>query len=164
VPGDGEEDRLSGSVSNAGPTGTDRNWRYRANGLCDRRHWRGGIGRCARSWRGWVIGSTETGDHHLVITASPRPLQRYAEVVNGPAWYPQARVRPLAWVTINGWRMRAVYAPQSTNDGSALVNHVVLIWTVGRHTYGIGFHTVDGVPQALRLDRALARGIRLVGA
>jgi hypothetical protein len=124
----------------------------------------GGIGRCARSWRGWLIGSTETGDHHLVITASPRPLQRYAEVVNGPAWYPQARVRPLAWVTINGWRMRAVYAPQSTNDGSAFANHVVLIWTVGRHTYGIGFHTVDGVPQALRLDRALARGIRLVGA
>jgi hypothetical protein len=30
--------------------------------------------------------------------------------------------------------MRAVLVPSSTNAGSAFAEHVVLIWTVGRHT------------------------------
>jgi hypothetical protein len=109
-----------------------------------------------------VVGSSETGDQHLVITASPRPLANYAKVINGPAWYPAARVRPLAWLRINGWRMRAVYAPQDGNDGSAFANHVVLIWTVGGHSYGVGFHNDQGIPETLRLNEALARGIDLV--
>src|SRR5437899_3048350 len=46
----------------------------------------GGLGGCARSWRGWVVGSSTVGRQHLVITASPRPLRSYAKVVNGPAW------------------------------------------------------------------------------
>jgi len=123
----------------------------------------GGVGGCARSWRGWVVGSSEvSGEQHLVITASPRPLRSYAKLVNGPAWYPAARVRPLAWVTINRWRMRAVYVPPATNDGSAFIGHVVLIWTVGGHTYGIGFHDLRGLAPTLRLDKELARGMRLV--
>lgn len=56
----------------------------------------GGVGGCAASWRSWVIGSSTTPDEHLVITASPKPLRNYAKVVNGPAWYPGARVEPLA--------------------------------------------------------------------
>lgn len=116
-----------------------------------------------KPWEGWVIGSSEPRDQHLVITASPRPLANYAKVVNGPAWYPAARVRLLAWLTINGWRMRAVYAPQDTNDGSAFAHHVVLVWTVGQHTYGIGFHNHQGIPETLRLNEALARSIVLVG-
>jgi hypothetical protein len=123
----------------------------------------GGVDGCARSWRGWVVGSSEViGKQHLVITASPRTLRTYAKVVNGPAWYPEARVRPLAWVSINRWRMRAVYAPPRTNDGSAFMSHVVLIWTVGGHTYGVGFHNLHGVAQTLELDKILARGIKLV--
>jgi hypothetical protein len=122
----------------------------------------GGVGGCARSWRGWVVGSSETNDQHLVIVASPRPLRNYAKVVNGPAWYRDARVRPLGWVTIDGWRMRAVYVPFGTNDGSAFARHVVLIWTVGDHTYAIGFHDVHGIGQTLDLDRALARRLKLV--
>lgn len=122
----------------------------------------GGQGECAKSWRGWVAGSSETRDQHLVITASPRPLANYAKVVNGPAWYPAARVRTLAWTTISGWRMRAVYAPQDTNAGSSFANHVVLIWTVGQHTYGIGFHNDQGIAETLRLNEALARGIEFV--
>jgi hypothetical protein len=58
--------------------------------------------------------------------------------------------------------MRAVFVPQGTNDGSAFANHVVLIWTVGRHTYGVGFHVVKSLRQTLLLDRELARHLRLV--
>src|SRR5690242_9493069 len=29
---------------------------------------------CAKSWRGWVVGSSYVGNHHLVLTASPTPI------------------------------------------------------------------------------------------
>ena len=116
----------------------------------------------AISWKGWVVGSSTTSDQHLVLTASPTRLDNHAKVVNGPAWYPRARVKPIAWVTINGWRMRAVFVPEATNDGSAFAHHVVLVWTVGHHTYGVGFHDVTGIQPTLRLDEVLARSIKLV--
>lgn len=122
----------------------------------------GGTPGCGRAWRGWVVGSSETREQHLVITASPRPLKNYARLANGPAWYPSARVRPLAWITVGGWHMRAVYAPRATNAGSAFADHVLLIWTVQGHTYGIGFHNECGLTETLRLTRTLARGIELV--
>lgn len=123
----------------------------------------GGVGGCAKSWRGWVVGSSTTLDQHLVIVGTPTPLHDYAKVVNGPAWYPEARVEPLGRLTVNGRRMRAVFVPPATNVGSAFMHHVVLIWTVGRHTYGVGFHNERGIRETLALDEALARGIRLVG-
>lgn len=122
----------------------------------------GGAGTCAKSWRGWVVGSSTTPDEHLVITAAPRVLRSDAKVVNGPAWYPAARVRSVAWLTIDGRRTHAVFVPQATNDGSAFTHHVVLIWTVGRHTYGIGFHDVRGIQPTLKLDVELVESIRLV--
>jgi hypothetical protein len=64
-------------------------------------------------------------------------------------------------MTINGWRARSVYVPPETNDGSAFAHHVVLIWTVGRHTYAVGFHDVAGIRPTLALDIALVRAIRL---
>jgi hypothetical protein len=121
------------------------------------------IGRgCGRSWRKWAFGSSETADQHLVITASPRLLQNHAKLINGPGWYAAARVRSLRCFTLNGWEMKAVYVPPATNEGSAFARHVVLIWTVGGHTYGVGFHNVDGIRATLDLDLALARGMRLV--
>lgn len=123
----------------------------------------GGVGGCAKSWRGWVVGSSTTPNEHLVITASPTPLRNYAKVVNGPAWYPKARVKPLTRLTINGWRTRAVFVPQATNDGSAFAHHVVLIWTVGQNTYGVGFHDVRGIQPTLKLDEELVGSMRLVG-
>ena len=122
----------------------------------------GGVDDAAKSWRGWVVGSSYVGADHLVITASPRPLRDYAKVVNGPAWYPKARVKPLAWITVAGTRMRAVLVPQATNDGSAFAHHIVLIWTVGRHTYGLGFHNIKGLHQTLLLDKELAKHVKLV--
>lgn len=113
-------------------------------------------------WRGWIVGSSRVGDQHLVLVASPRALEDYAKVVNGPAWYRGARVRALKWVTVNGRRMREVYVPPDTNDGSAFAGHVVLIWTVAGHTYAIGFHNVNGFDRTLTMDLKLARGITLV--
>jgi hypothetical protein len=97
-----------------------------------------------------------------VLTASPTPLRNGAKVVNGPAWYPQERVKPIARITVHGWRVRAVFVSPNTNDGSAFANHVVLIWTVGRHTYAAGFHNVHGIQRTLELDRELVQGITLV--
>jgi hypothetical protein len=58
--------------------------------------------------------------------------------------------------------MVAVYVPAATNEGSAFAHHVVLIWTVEGHTYGIGLHNVAGLRKTLALDTALAKGIKLV--
>jgi len=121
----------------------------------------GGLGECDKSWKGWVVGSGIAQGEHLVIAASPTPLRAYARVVNGPAWYPGAHVHAFAWVTVNGRRMRPVYVPAATNDGSAFAGHVVLIWTVGRHTYAVGFHDVSGTRNTLLLGEELARSITL---
>ena len=118
---------------------------------------------CSRAWRRWVVGSSYVGVHHLVLTASPKPLLDYAKVVNGPAWYPLARVRPIAWLTIKRRHMRAIFVPAATNDGSAFAQHVVLVWTVGGHTYAVGFHDVTSIRQTLLQDEELARSIELVG-
>jgi hypothetical protein len=123
----------------------------------------GGVGACATSWRGWVVGSSTTPDEHLVITASPTPVRSYAKVVNGPAWYRGARVEPLGWITVDGWRTRAEFVPPDTNEGSAFAHHVALIWTVGMHSYAIGFHDVRGVRPTLKLDKELVDGVKLVG-
>lgn len=75
---------------------------------------------------------------------------------------PRRSVVPLTWVDRSGRRMRAVYVPPGTNDGSAFAHHVVLIWTVGQHTYGLGFHNLHGLHETLRLDEQLARNLTLV--
>jgi hypothetical protein len=81
-------------------------------------------GAAAKSWRGWVVGTSNVGVEHLAITASPGPLKDFAELVNGPGWYPGARVRPLGAVQVNGRRMHAVYVPPATNDGNMFMRHV----------------------------------------
>ena len=98
-----------------------------------------------------------------MITASPTRLSNDAKLVNGPAWYPRARVQFLRAVEVNGRRMRAIYVPPATNDGSAFAHHVVLVWNAVGHTYGVGFHNLRGIRQTLRLDEELVRHIMLVG-
>jgi hypothetical protein len=82
-------------------------------------------------------------------------------LVNGPAWYPAARVRTLTRTTINGWNAHAIYVTPAMNDGSAFAGHVVLVWTVNGHTYGVGFHNVKGIKRTLMLDRALVAPLKL---
>jgi hypothetical protein len=58
--------------------------------------------------------------------------------------------------------MRVDYVPPATNDGSAFMYHVVLVWTVGDHTYAFGFHNLHGIHHTLLLDEALAKHVALV--
>jgi hypothetical protein len=113
-------------------------------------------------WCRWVVGSSSDGVQSLVLEASPWPLQSYAKVVNGPAWYPAARIRPRGFVSVGGRRMRVVWVPALTNDASSFSDHVALIWTEAGHTYAIGFQNLDGFGATLELDLELAAGIRLV--
>ena len=112
------------------------------------------------SWRGWVVGSSVAGpigDQHLVVTASPHRLRDYAKVVNGPAWRRGERVRPLGWLTINGRRMREVFVPPETNVGTAFASHIVLIWSMGDHTYAFGFHKVSAEVTPVSVTQLLAK-------
>ena len=117
--------------------------------------------RCSPAWRGWVVGSSIVGQEHLAIVASPRPIRSYARLINGPAWYPGATESLGGTVMINGWHARWVTVPPATTDGSAFMGHIVLVWTVGGHTYGAGFHNVS--PQTRELDLQLVRSIKLIG-
>lgn len=112
-------------------------------------------------WQGWATGSVASPDQHLVIVASPRPLQKYAKAVDGPGWSPTARVRLIAWVTTGRWRMRAVFVSPDTNE-SAFVHHIALVWTVREHTYAVGFHDFAGMHTTFNLDKQLAAAIELV--
>ncbi len=115
-------------------------------------------------WSGWVVGSSTTADEHLVLTASPRIVRSAVKVVNGPVWQPGQTIRGIGYRQVGHWRMRVVFVPPNTNDGSAFASHVVLIWTAGQHTYAVGFHDVSTIKQTLALDLKLAEGIRLVSA
>jgi hypothetical protein len=108
------------------------------------------------------VGSSETASAHLAITASPHEIGSYAKLVNGPGWTENTKVRPLGWLTINGWQMRAVFVPPASNEGSLFAGHVVLIWTVSDHTYGVGFHQ-SGTDDTLRLNERVLRHLKLIG-
>jgi hypothetical protein len=58
--------------------------------------------------------------------------------------------------------MHAVFVPAALNDGSAFAGHVVLIWTLGRHTYAFGFHDVSTIKQTLALDLTLGDNLTLI--
>lgn len=115
------------------------------------------------SWKGWVVGSSfgPNMQQHLVITASPSPTSA-VKLVNGPGWYPKARVQVLGAVVISGLTREIVFVPMDTNDGSIFAHHVVLVWTVGNHTYGLGFHVLTTRREALALDEKLAGVTTLV--
>jgi hypothetical protein len=125
------------------------------------------VGRgCGGAWTRWVTGSSEVAGafppQHLVLTASSRPVHDYAKATHGPGWYPAARVEVGEWTRVNGRRMRWVFLPPETNEGSAFADHLVLVWTAGGHTYAVGFHVTTTRAAARALDLELARHLRLV--
>ncbi len=122
----------------------------------------GGVGGCSHAWRGWVVGSMQTDQQHLVLQASPEPVRSLAKMVNGPGWYPGASVKRLGIVRVGGWAMRQVYADPATNEGSVFAGHIVLVWTTGGHTYALGFHQSGSREETELLNEAVARSVTLV--
>jgi hypothetical protein len=118
----------------------------------------------ARGWRGWVAGMSATpGGAHLALTASPRVEPDIAKLVNGPAWYPGARVRFLGRSRVRSWLVRWAFVPATTNDGSQFSEAVVATWSTGGHSYAIGFRAAGDLATAKALDERLLEGLALVG-
>lgn len=121
---------------------------------------------CGNGWRDWVVGSGDVygvPSQRLVITAAPRVVRSYAQMVNGPAFFRGQRVEVGGWVTVNGWRARWIFVPPATNEGSSFMGHHVLVWTTGGHTYAVGFHETTTRAVARAMDLELVRSIKLVG-
>jgi hypothetical protein len=104
----------------------------------------------------------QTDQEHLVLQASPEPVRSLSKMINGPGWYPGARVVPLGVVHAGEWTMREVYADPATNDGSTFSDHVVLVWTAEGHTYALGFHLSGSRHETRTLNRTVARSVSLV--
>lgn len=92
----------------------------------------------SHEWTSWVGWSGTSARDHLAITASPTPTSP-VKLVNGPAWLPGEYVELLGSVTVRGLHAQSVYVPPKGNDGSMFMHHIVLVWTRGGHTYGVGF-------------------------
>jgi hypothetical protein len=122
----------------------------------------GGLGGCAHAWRGWVVGSMQTNQHHLVLQASPEPIRSLSRMINGPGWYPGASEVRLGTLHVGGWTMHAVYADPATNVGSVFSDHLVLVWTTGGHTYALGFHLDGSRRETQVLNQTVARSVSLV--
>jgi hypothetical protein len=120
----------------------------------------------SQSWRGWVVGSSQlapgtTSFQHLVIQAAPRPVG-FVRAVDGPGSTDQYRVDAGGRLTAGRWHGRWVFVNPATNPGSAFMGHLVFVWTVGGHTYAVGFHAVTTMLTAAAMDYELVRHIELI--
>lgn len=120
------------------------------------------------AWTGWVVGSTQIGSggagfQHLVIQASPK-LTGYGKAVNGPVALPAAYERPLVGgsIVIHDWHTRWLFVDPAHDPGSSFMDHVVLCWTTGGHTYAVGFHAVTSELTAAAMDYKLMLHVELV--
>ncbi|MBA3552550.1 MAG: hypothetical protein H0W27_06740 [Actinobacteria bacterium] len=100
---------------------------------------------------------TSTGEGHLVIEASPVALDPERFIYHGP---------PGKLIPEGTERVGAVrgewFRVSPSNIGSIFANHLVLVWTVGDHTYGVGFH---GSSEASRVwGSAVASSLTFVSA
>jgi hypothetical protein len=95
---------------------------------------------------------------HLVIIGSPRRMSA-REIISSPLPPPaQVPVVVEGSVVIHGRPAQVVRVPPSS--ATAFGEHLVLVWTVGDHTYALGVHGTD--PGARALDLALAASVHLV--
>lgn len=112
-------------------------------------------------WRHWLAGSIEFPSTvrvgHLIIQGSPRPRSP-ARFAHGPAWGPGANVETVGHERLRGRIAQWIEVPEG--EGSALGGHLLLMWTEGEHTYGIGFHGYD--TGARTLDLTVARSSTMV--
>jgi hypothetical protein len=118
----------------------------------------------ARGWRGWVAGAgVAPDDVHVALIASPHVEPDVAKLVNGPAWYPGARVQLLGSSRVGGRLIRWAFVPAATNDGSQFADAVAAAWTAGGHSYAIGFRVPAGGRAAARvLGQRLLASVTMV--
>jgi len=72
-------------------------------------------------------------------------------------------VQRIALVTLGRRRGEEIFVPPKTNDGSMFMHHIVIVWTKGSHTYGVGFHNFGNRKRIEALDAVVMRSIKLVG-
>jgi hypothetical protein len=95
---------------------------------------------------------------HLVIQAAPRPEAIAPFIYLEAVSHTVGAVQVTGTRSIRGRRYTVVLVPMA--NGGAFAGHTVLVWTIGGHTYGLGFHQHD--PGALALDIAVVRSVVLV--
>jgi hypothetical protein len=120
--------------------------------------------RCAVavSWRGWIVGFSETSRQHLVVQGAPRVVRDPARAINGPGWYRGDRVEAHGVARIAGQTMRWYYVRPNLNEGSAFAHHLVVVWTESGHTYAYRFHVVTTLAETRALDLELVRHVSMV--
>ena len=52
--------------------------------------------------------------------------------------------------------------PAKTNNGSAFMDHLAMVWTSAGHTYAYGFHVVATTAEVRALDLEVARHLVMV--
>jgi hypothetical protein len=113
-----------------------------------------------RGYRTWAFLTVDfastTREGHLVISASPRPVDALHFMSLRPSRVD--KVDQVGSTRLRGHEAASVRVVVS--DGSIFQRHTVTLWTEGGHTYGIGFHGLD--EEAQRLNLRVAATARLV--
>lgn len=92
---------------------------------------------------------TSTGEGHLVIESSPMSLGAERFIYHGPP----GRLIPAGTSRV-GTVDAEWFRVSPSNIGSIFLDHLVLVWTIGNHTYGVGFHGWSEASKALGYEVA----------
>ena len=121
-------------------------------------------------WRGWIVGSSQVsgaqagpaGFQHLVLGGAPNIVRSPARAIDGPTMVAGSRVERRGRLRVGAIRGWFYYVPFSTNIGSDFTGHLVMVWNALGHTYMYGFHVVDGITEARRLDLEVVKHLVIV--
>jgi hypothetical protein len=130
----------------------------------------GGAGACAQSWRSWIVGSSQLhgpdagppGFQHLVVGGAPKVVRDPARAIDGPGMVAGSRVQSRGPFRAGAIIGQLYYVPAKTNDGSAFMDHLAMVWTSSGHTYAYGFHVVATTAEARALDLEVAKHLDMV--
>jgi hypothetical protein len=126
-----------------------------------------GPGDKATRWRRWATFDLEFPTEgmppeitvgHLVIASSPRPFT-IGRFIFGPYQRP-GRIVLDGTAGVGGVIGTWVRVPPGPNRLSRFSEHIVLVWTIYGHTYGLGFHGLERLSRELGLE--VARSITLI--
>lgn len=101
---------------------------------------------------------TDAREGHLVIIGAPRRMSA-KDIINSPV-PPPGQAPVVIEGTVAVARRLAQVVRVAPSSATALGGHLVLVWTVGAHTYALGFHGLDAGARAL--DLVVAASIDMV--